>query len=118
MSNKYDWEVVVEEMGRRIVVSDFSTEQGRFHKDTDLVIRDRIDFHSSIHRDADSVSVREKGTYTYRLVVEIKGNKEYADIKDDMPLSVIYGHIQTVRQAYRSYEIPASIWLEKNMNGS
>lgn len=110
-NNGYDWEVVVEVTVNdwdeiRKVVYEFSTN------DYDEEVLQRV-YNKYAEKYMDNtVYIREKGKSLYRLVVEINGTREYADIRDDMPLGVIYEHVQKVRETYRCYKVPAYIWLE------
>ena len=110
-NNKYDWEVVVEVMNDdwdtiRKVVYEFSTND--FDEE---VLQSVYDKYADKYEDS-KVYIREKGKSLYRLVVEMNGKREYAPIADDMPLGVVYEHINKVREVHRCYKIPASIWLE------
>lgn len=116
MGNKYDWEVVVEVMNEdwvtvRKVVHEFSTDD--FDEE---VLQKVYDEYAEEYEDG-KVYIREKGKSLYRLVVELNGTREYAPIADDMPLGVVYEHIQKVREVYRCYKIPAYIWLEHFIYG-
>ena len=79
-------------------------------------LHDVYDKYADEYEDS-KVYIREKGKSLYRLVVEMNGKREYAPIADDIPLGVVYEHIQKVREVHRCYKIPAYIWLEHYIYG-
>ena len=115
-NNKYDWEVVVEVMNEdwdtiRKVVYEFSTND--FNEE---VLQSVYDKYADEYEDS-KVYIREKGKSLYRIVVELNGIRCEAPVVDEVPLGVIYEHIQKVREANRCYKIPQKIWLEHLIYG-
>ena len=113
--SKYYWQVVVEGTYRR-VVSTFSTTQNIFNKEVEKVMDNRIAYFQRKFPDKE-VYIIEMGTSIYRMACEMKGTIEYAYIPDNLPLSEVYRHINSVRCAYESWNVPATTWLEKLVHG-